>query len=93
MDTRSEYFGEFTPTDKDKIKHQLAKQYHEETEAYDRSVCNGPIVNGSIKPASIYEAQLSNKYALNLRTQLIKEAEQCGIVAKELHEAISHYRG
>lgn len=93
MYAHSEYFGQYTPTDKDRIKHELVKRYHEKTEAYDRSVCNGPIINGSIMPLTAYESKLISKYAFNLRTQLIKEAEQEGISPKELRSAISHYQG
>jgi len=42
-----EYLGvPWTPSPEQKQLRELAREYHERTEAYDRTVCTGPIVRG-----------------------------------------------
>ena len=93
MDIKSQYYQEFIPAEKDRIKYELAKKYHDKTEAFDRTVCTGPIIDGAIMPASSYQSKVISQYACSLRHELFKEAQQYEITPKELRTAISHYRG
>jgi len=63
----------------------LAKEYHDRTEHYDRTVCTGPIVEGSIRPNNGKEHTLINKNAKNIFNEL---AERANISLKELHHKI-----
>lgn len=54
---------------------ELAKRYHEETEAYDRGVCTGPVVRGSVMPANPREFRSINRNALSIRRRLLIEGQ------------------
>lgn len=56
-----EYLCSFEPSERDRCLCELAKRYHEVTEAYDRTVCTGPIRDGSILPANPDEMVLINR--------------------------------
>lgn len=82
-------YGDFKPTESDRRLYELAKQYHEETEAYDQTVCSGRIERGIAMPVDAYEFGLINRNALRVRDRLIKDNP--GIGRTELHRAISRY--
>jgi len=82
-------YGDFTPTEKDQRLHILAKQYHEETEAYDQTVCSAKNDRGVAMPIDAYEHGLINRNALKVRKRLFDENPDIG--RKELHRAISRY--
>lgn len=84
-----ELYGKFTPTEKDQRLHELAKQYHEETEAYDRTVCSSKNKRGVAMPVDYYEHGLINRNALRVRKRLLDENPEIG--REELHMAISRY--
>lgn len=73
----------------DRLIHELAKKYHEETEAYDRTVCTGPIIDGSIRPMTPRELGLINKHAFEVRKRITQEALQAGLDLKVLARAIA----
>lgn len=68
---------------------QLADQYHELCEAYDRKICTGPIVKDGIMPNTDEERILINKNAKEVRTRLGAEATCLGFTTQQWREAIS----
>jgi hypothetical protein len=89
--TRADFECEWVPTEKDNKLHELAKRYHDETEAYDRTVCTGPIVRDSIQPASSRELAQINRHAHQVLRQIEKEAESHGISQAEVWRAIGRH--
>jgi hypothetical protein len=82
-------YGDFTPTEKDHRLYELAKQYHEETEAYDQTVCSVKNERGVAMPIDAYEYGLINRNALKVRKRLLDANPDIG--STELHRAISKY--
>ena len=83
----AEYFQQpYELSDKDLLLIKLAAYYNTSTEAYDRTVCTGPIVRGEIQPASPRELALINRNA-SLTIKMILASEP-GVTRKELHQAI-----
>lgn len=64
------YQGYFTPSESERRLSAAAEQYVDETEAYDRTVCTGPIVKGSIMPADSHERGLVNRNAMRAMDRL-----------------------
>lgn len=89
----SEFEQEWQPSERDKRLHDLATRYHTECEAYDRTVCTGPIKNGEILPLTNRELALVNQNAQRIRRRLMDEAVQDGLFREDLQRAISHWRG
>lgn len=50
--------------------HEMAKEYHKRTEAFDRTVCTGPIRDGQIMPASGHQQLLISSNAAALRQEI-----------------------
>lgn len=57
------YQSDFTLTESERRLAAAAEQYVAETEAYDRTVCTGPIKQGSIMPVGSHELSLVNRNA------------------------------
>jgi len=87
----SDFEQEWQPSARDKRLHELATRYHTECEAYDRTVCTGPIRHGEIMPASGQELSLVNGNAHRVRRQLLTDCRQDGISAEELYAAIAKW--
>ena len=68
---------------------ELAERYHLETETYDRTVCTGPIREGSIMPANSHEAAQINRNAIRVRERIMCEAAAHGINKQDMARAIS----
>jgi hypothetical protein len=68
--------------------HALAKQYHDETEAFDRAVCSGPVVRGGIMPMTADERVKMIRNAKKVLVAIIKEAFEHGIGRSEMLRAI-----
>ena len=81
------------PSERDKQLNELANQYHERTEDYDRTVCTGPIINGEIRPVHPHERSLINQNAHRVHREIQKEARIQGFTSLELQKAISRWRG
>lgn len=64
------YLGDLTPSESERRLSAAAEQYVAETEAYDRTVCTGPIVKGSIMPADSHERGLVNRNAMRAMDRL-----------------------
>ena len=82
---------EWTPSEQDNRLYELAKRYHEEAEAYDRTVCTGPVMHGSVMPFDHRELALVNGYAWRLRKQIMTEAAAHGINAQDMARAIGRH--
>lgn len=64
------YQSNFTPTESERRLFAAAEQYIAETEAYDRTVCTGPIMRGVIMSASSHEQGLANRNAMRAMDHL-----------------------
>ena len=86
---RKQHEQEWRPAELERKAAELAERYHRETEAYDRTVCTGPIRDGSVMPFGPHEFALVNRNAIKVRKQIICEAEQHGISRQDMAQAIS----
>src|SRR3989337_3905382 len=77
-----EYQCEWKPTERDLKMGALAQRYHAEAEAFDRTVCTGPIREGSILPANPREMAAISRNANTLRKQIMTQAAPFGTVAR-----------
>ena len=89
--TRADFECEWTPSEKDNKLHELALRYHAETEAYDRTVCTGPIVDGSIQPYGGRQTVLINQHARQVFLRIEAEAARHGISKTEMWRAIGRH--
>jgi hypothetical protein len=88
----SKFLQEFCPSGADELLHTLAKEYHERTEAYDRTVCTGPIKDGSIQPVGVHELANICRHANLVRKELEERAARTlGLGPAALREAICRY--
>jgi len=89
--TRADFECEWTPSEKDNKLQELARRYHAETEAYDRTVCTGPIVDGSIQPYGGRQTVLINQHARQVFLRIEAEAASHGISKAEIWRAIGRH--
>ena len=75
---------------KRKILAALAQEYHDTTEAYDRTVCTGEMVQGMAMPANRQERGLTVAHATEVRKRLMAQAEGAGCTHREFQEAINN---
>lgn len=66
-----QFLCEFKPTPAEMLLRELAERYVSETEAYDRTVCTGPIIRGAIMPATTQERAQINRNAKALFDRLV----------------------
>lgn len=77
------------PTEDEWFVAALAREYNDRTEAYDRTVCTGPITHGEIRPMNHHELALINRNALKVRREIEDRAmRERGIDRIELIKAI-----
>ncbi|MDA7086495.1 hypothetical protein PH586_08900 [Pseudomonas sp. SA3-5] len=76
------YQCDFTLTEREQQLQTIAEQYVRETEAYDRSVCTGPIRYGEITPATHQEFLLVNRNANQLLESLCQR--HCQFTRREI---------
>lgn len=92
--TRSDYarlfLGEFNQEQETPLD-DLAREYYKRTEAYDRTVCTGPIEHGSIMPATSEEFRIINRHAIAVHRELRQRAEMQGYSSTQLHQAMRKY--
>lgn len=69
----SHYQCEYRPSDSEKRLMAIAQQYASETEAYDRTVCTGPILHDGIMPVTRREFALVNRNARQTMDRLCTE--------------------
>lgn len=67
---------------------KLVEKYIQETEAYDRMVCTGPIHNGRIMPATHEEFSLINRNAQSLRKVVSVEVQSLGFTMKDFQQIL-----
>lgn len=67
---------------------ELALEYHARAEAYDRTVCTGPVVRGAVMPNTYEELRLINHHASDLRDRLGAQAGTLGFTRMEWQRAI-----
>ena len=89
----NEWQQEWQPTERDNRLHELATRYHAECEAYDQTVCTGPMGQDGIMPATPHEMAMINRNAHAVRKRLTEEAAREGIEREELARAISKWHG
>lgn len=83
-------FGQ--PTPREIYLYNLAKEYDERTEAYDRLVCTGPIKDGYILPANNQERHLVMRNARRTMQELADRAKiNHNISLQEVGRAIQQY--
>ncbi len=82
-------YGDFTPSEYDHRLYDIAKQYHEETEAYDQTVCRAKNERGVAIPTNAYELKLISLNAQKVRNRLLNENPD--IDQKKLHKMISRF--
>lgn len=87
---KREYLCEWQPDPNERALYELAERYHQVTEAYDRTVCTGPIIRGSIMP-EWSQMGLVNRNARKVFNDLLEGAYSLGITAEQLQRAISRY--
>ncbi len=88
---RAMFEQEWQPTAQDLKTLELAERYHHEAEAYDRTVCTGPVLHGSVMPANHRELALVNGNAVRLRKQIMAEAATHGISPQDMARAIGRH--
>lgn len=76
------------PTPEEQRLRELAREYHDRTEAYDRTVCTGPILRNGIMPATDRERSLITQNADMLRAALDQEAAGLGFTWPQWLRAI-----
>lgn len=89
MQDRDIFRAEFKPSAADIKARELAAKYHYECETFDRTVCTGPVVRGSIMPASQREFGLINRNARDVMHRIMQEAESHGICRADMFRAIA----
>jgi hypothetical protein len=88
-DFLKQYQQECRPTKQEFKAAELAERYHRETEAYDRTICTGPIRYGSVMPSCLREMAMSNRNTIKVRKQIMGEAAQHGISRQDMAHAIN----
>ncbi|WP_167492548.1 hypothetical protein [Pseudomonas leptonychotis] len=66
----------FQPSERDQQLRSVAERYVQESEAYDRTVCTGPIRHGWVMPGTSHEHALISRNAQQLMDALCRE--HCG---------------
>lgn len=69
-----------------------AERYHVACEAYDRTVCTGPVLHGAVLPATRQEYRLINAHALEVLQRVQSEAAARGFTQMEVTAAIQAWR-
>lgn len=85
-DFRSLYLCE--PKLLDSRLYDLAAEYCERTEAYDRTACSGPVTRDGIMPASSRELSLINRNAHAVRKDIEQKAVLLGFGLDDLRGAM-----
>lgn len=70
--------------------HELAVKYHYECETFDRTVCTGPVVRGSIMPANARELGIIGMHAKDVLHRIMREADSHGIDRAYMRKVIAN---
>lgn len=83
--------GKFTVSDHSIRLSDIAKQYHERCDAFDKKVCGGVCkVTGDPVPANHWELGRINKHAHEVKRAIY--LDNADIDPREIRKAISKYR-
>lgn len=74
-----------------RILNEIAAYYHETCEAYDRTVCTGPIVSGEIRPRTSYELARINIHARQTKDDCIQLGMANALMEGDVLEAIRNH--
>ena len=77
------------PTPDEIAARDLAEDYHRATEEFDRTVCTGPIINGSIRPACVAELYTINRFARRAYANRLEMAIAKGATPKQFQKAVA----
>lgn len=69
----------------------LVEDYHRTCEAYDRTVCTGPMGLDGILPANPREMGLIQRHAGSAHRNLVARAAAAGFVREELSQAMRRF--
>ncbi|SES99813.1 hypothetical protein SAMN03159335_00737 [Burkholderia cepacia] len=72
----------------DSVLDELAVEYHKRCESYDRVVCSGPVIDGSILPATSRERHLIGRNASAVRAEILHRAAVLGYSRAQVVDAI-----
>lgn len=81
-----------TETELELILHQFLKEYYANCEAYDRTVCTGPIIGDSILPNTPHERMLITQNSWLLWREFLKRADEIGATPGQISKAKSNYK-
>jgi hypothetical protein len=87
-DYHRDFMCDWTPSPMDDLLRKLADEYHERTEAYDRTVCSAKLRDGTAMPVTPRELGLINRNALMVLRELEGRAVASGADRKALMDAI-----
>ena len=73
------------------VLRDLAREYHQRTEAYDRTVCTGPVTADGVMPVGPVELGLINSNARVVLRELQAKATSMGHTTRELQKAIGSF--
>lgn len=72
--------------------HDLARQYHERCDAFDRTVCTAKSPrSGEVLPANGYEQGLINKHAQHVHEDIVRQGHFMGFTPRQIEDAIREY--
>jgi hypothetical protein len=86
---RKQYLQDWTISATEIRLHHLAKEYHDRCEAYDRTICSGPIGLDGVMPNGYRESGLINRNAHRIIKEIL---ERENLPRSELIRAIQQYR-
>lgn len=69
---------------------QLVDECRESMEAFDRTVCTGPVVRGGIQPVTPEERRAITRNALDTRRAYAEKAEALGFTRRDWEDALRH---
>lgn len=89
-ESAAQYFGSWDGK-RERALYDLAKEYHDRCEAYDRTICTGPVTKDGIMPRTYSESYLIGKNARLIRQQVIELGLKLGLKEEEIDRAIAKY--
>lgn len=75
----------------DAMLDELAVEYHERCERFDRVVCSGPVIDGAIMPATNRERHLIGRNAIAVRDEMLYRAAALGYSRALVVDAIGRH--
>jgi hypothetical protein len=93
---RSAYFGQWIEdTDihkEEECLYDLAREYHQRCDDYDRAVCSGKsVTTGEPFPADNYQMEAINRHAIQVRDEIIGRGKSLGLSEERVWGAIQKY--